>query len=113
MTTVAESCERRVTKILLVIENRLLRETMSAIFRKQADFQLVDSIRSCETVYKQAACSCCDILLADQASAAAFPANFVGDFLVLAPAKKAILFGMEEDTEMFLQAVRSGVSGLH
>jgi DNA-binding NarL/FixJ family response regulator len=111
MTTIAESRERRVTKILLVIENRLLREAMSAIFRKQADLQVVDSIRSCETVYKQAACSCCDILLADQASAAAFPANFVSEFLILAPAKKAILFGMEEDTEMFLQAVRSGVSG--
>jgi DNA-binding NarL/FixJ family response regulator len=111
MTTVAESRERRVTKILLVIENRLLRETMSAIFRRQADLQVVDSIRSCETEDKQAACSCCDILLADQASAAAFPANFVSEFLILAPAKKAILFGMEEDPEMFLQAVRSGVSG--
>jgi len=111
MRTVAESRETRVTRILLVIENRLLRETMTAIFRKQADFQVVDSLRSCEGGYKQAAFSSSDILLADPASAAAFPANFMSDFLTLSAAKKVILFGMEEDTETFLQAVRSGVSG--
>jgi DNA-binding NarL/FixJ family response regulator len=99
------------TRLFLVIENRLLRETMGAILRKQPDFLLIDSVRYSEATYRQAASSSCDILLADQASAASFPGNFISELLSLAPDRKAILFGMEDDPEVFLQAVRSGVSG--
>jgi DNA-binding NarL/FixJ family response regulator len=111
MKTVRDIRETSVTRIFLVIENRLLRETMSAILRKQPDFCLLDSIRYSENAYRIAASSACDLLVADQSSAAAFPANFISDLLALSPARKAILFGMEDDPEIFLQAVRSGVSG--
>jgi hypothetical protein len=47
----------------------------------------------------------CDILLADQASASAFPNNFIPDLLRLADGRKAVFFGMEDDSEAFLQAV--------
>lgn len=100
-----------VTKLFLVIENRMLREAMSALLRKQADFSLVDSIRYSASAYAQIASSDCDILLVDQASAAAFPSNFMSDLLSSSPKRKAILFGMENDPEQFLQAVRSGTSG--
>lgn len=89
----------------------MLREAINALLRKQADFFVTDSVRYSPTAYKQAADSQCDILLADQSSAALFPQNFIGDLLRLAPGRKAILFGMEDDAEIFLQAVRSGVSG--
>jgi DNA-binding NarL/FixJ family response regulator len=97
--------------LFLVIENRMLREAITALFQRQADFSVAGSIRYSESAYKQVAALHCDILLADQASAAAFPQNFIGDLLRLAPGRKAILFGMEDDAEIFLQAVRSGVSG--
>jgi len=99
------------TKLFLIIENRMLREAMSAILRRQPDFSLLDSIRYSPAAYKQAADSTCNILLADQASVVAFPANFAGDLLSLAPDRKAIFFGMDDDPEIFLQSVRSGVSG--
>ena len=89
----------------------MLREAMTALFRKLSEFSIADSTRYSETAYKQAAASDCDILLADQASAVAFPASFISRFIAHSPGSKAILFGMEEDSESFLQAVRSGVSG--
>lgn len=101
----------KATRLFLVIENRMLREAMSALLRKQPDFCLVNSVPYSPAAYKLIASSDCDILLADQASAAAFPSNFIGDLLALAPGRKAILFGMEDDPEMFLRAVRSGTSG--
>jgi DNA-binding NarL/FixJ family response regulator len=103
--------EMTVTKIFLIIENRMLREAMGAILRRQTGFCLLDSIRYSPVAYKQAAASDCDILLVDQASALTFPANFIGDLLCLTPARKAILFGMDDDPEIFLQSVRSGVTG--
>ena len=101
----------QVTKLFLIIENRMLREAMTTLFQKQPDFALLDSIRYSSSAYKLIAASACDILLADQASASAFPANFIGDLLSMSPGRKAILFGMENDPELFLEAVRSGTSG--
>lgn len=107
----SETSIAQVTKLFLIIENRMLREAMATLFQKQSDFALLDSIRYSSSAYKLIAASACDILLADQASASAFPANFIGDLLSLAPGRKAILFGMENDPELFLEAVRSGTSG--
>jgi DNA-binding NarL/FixJ family response regulator len=111
MKTIKDTSETKSTSLFLIIESRMLREVISSIFRKQPDFNVVDSIRYSETAYKQAASSGCNLLLADQASAAAFPPNFISDLLTLSPEKKTILFGMEDDPEVFLQAVRSGASG--
>src|ERR1700731_666618 len=99
------------TKLFLIIETRMLREAMSSLFRKQPGFLVVDAIPYSATTYKQAASSGCDILLADEASASAFPSNFVSDLLSLCPGRNTILFGMDDDPETFLQAVRSGISG--
>lgn len=103
--------ESPATKLFLVIENRMLREAMTALFQKRSLFSISASVRYSETTYKMAAHSPWDILLADQPSAGAFPKNFIDDLLRLEPSRKAILFGMEDDAEIFLQAVRSGVSG--
>src|SRR3984893_4715881 len=111
MNNVNGNSEKKPTKLFLVIENRMLREAMSSLFRRQPDFIVVDAISYSATTYKQAASSGCDILLADQASGSAFPSNFVTDLLSLSPGRKTILFGMDDDPEAFLQAVRSGASG--
>ncbi len=89
----------------------MLREAMTSIFHKQSEFSVVGSIRYVADAFAQATTSQCDILLADQASTTAFPNNFIGDLLRSGEARRAILFGMEDDVEIFLQAVRSGVSG--
>jgi DNA-binding NarL/FixJ family response regulator len=89
----------------------MLREAMTSIFHKKSEFSVVGSIRYGTEAFGQAMASQCDILLADQASTTAFPNNFIGDLLRMVEARRAILFGMEDDREIFLQAVRSGVSG--
>jgi DNA-binding NarL/FixJ family response regulator len=111
MGTVRATHATRATRLFLVIENRMLREAMSSIFHRQSEFSVVGSIRYEANASEQAAASQCDVLLADQASAAAFPNNFLSNLLRLAEGRKAVLFGMENDVEIFLQAVRSGVSG--
>ena len=111
MTTAENNGAAKVIKLFVIIENRMLREAMSALLQKQPDFELLAAVQHSVCAYKLAAASGCDVLLADQASASAFPSNFIGDLLSLAPARKAILFGMDNDPEMFVQAVRSGISG--
>ena len=111
MKTYRDTNATRATRLFLVIENRMLREVMAAIFQKRSEFSVVGSIRYDSGAYEQAVASQFDILLADQASASAFPNNFVADLLRLAAGRKAVFFGMENDAEIFLQAVRAGVSG--
>lgn len=101
----------RATRVFLVIENRMLREAMASIFHKQSEFSVVGAIRYGANAFERAAASQCDVVLVDQASAASLPNNFIAELLRLAEGRKAIFFGMEDDAEMFLQAVRSGVSG--
>ncbi len=111
MKTPAQTHATRAIRLFLLIENRMLREAMVSIFHKQSEFSVVGAIRYTSNAYEQAAASQCDIFLADQASTLALPKNFLGDLLRLMDGRKVVLFGMEDDSEIFLQAVRSGVSG--
>jgi DNA-binding NarL/FixJ family response regulator len=111
MNPVIEPRTTAATKLLLIIENRMLREAMTSLFRQRSEFSVSSSIRFSEAAYRHAAASEWDIVMADQTSAASFPQNFIGDLLSLAPDRKAVLFGMEDHPDLFLQAVRSGVSG--
>ena len=47
----------QVTKLFLIIENRMLREAMTTLFQKQPDFALLDSIRYSSSAYKLIAAS--------------------------------------------------------
>ena len=111
MNTAKNTYDTKVTRLFLVIENRMLREAMTALFQKQPDFCVVDSIHYSPSAYRVIASSQFDIFLVDQASTSGFPSNFIADVLSLSMGRKAILFGMENDPEVFLQAVRSGTSG--
>jgi two-component system nitrate/nitrite response regulator NarL len=98
-------------KLFLLVENRLLREALAGIVRKQPDFCVVGVDRYAPLIEKQFVESGCDILVADHASATIFPSSFIADSLSLVPGMKIVLLGMEEDPEIFLQAVRAGISG--
>jgi two-component system, NarL family, nitrate/nitrite response regulator NarL len=104
-------CDAKVARLFLVIENRMLREATSALLHKQPDFCIVDSIRYSPSAYALIDSSDCNILLIDQASAAALSPNFISDLLASSRQRKAVLFGMENDPEQFLLAVRAGTSG--
>ncbi len=101
----------RSVRLFLLVENRLLREALAGILRKQPEFSIVGVDRYVPSVEKSIVESRCDILVADHATATTLPPNLLPDALALAPDMKVVLFGMEEDAEIFVQAVRAGVSG--
>jgi two-component system, NarL family, nitrate/nitrite response regulator NarL len=101
----------RNVKLFLLVENRLLREALAGILRKQPEFTIVGFDRYAPSVEKAVIDSSCDILVADHATATTLPPNLLPDLLALAPEMKVLLFGMEEDAEIFVQAIRAGVSG--
>jgi DNA-binding NarL/FixJ family response regulator len=101
----------RNVKLFLLVENRLLREALAGILRKQSEFSIVGADRYAPAVEKAVVSSRCDILVADHATASTLPPSLLPDALALAPEMKVVLFGMEEDAEIFVQSVRAGVSG--
>jgi DNA-binding NarL/FixJ family response regulator len=110
-TDTNQGFDGKAAKLFLIIENRMLREAMAALLRKQPDFSLVDSIRYSPSAFARIASSDCNVLVVDQASTALLPSNFISDMLSSSPKRKAVFFDMENDPEQFLQAVRSGTSG--
>jgi len=111
MKQLKEVGAERTLKLFLLVENRLLREALAAIVRKQPDFSILGADRYAPAIEKSIADSRCDVLVADHATATTFPPQFLPDALCAAPEMKIVLLGMEEDSEIFLQAVRSGVTG--
>ncbi len=111
MKQAKDNSSARHLKLFLLVENRLLREALAGIVRKQPDFCVVGVDRYAPSIEKQFGESACDILVADHASATTFPTTFVADSLALVPSMKIILLGMEDDPEIFLQAIRAGVCG--
>ena len=76
MNTAKTICSTKVTRLVLVIENRMLREAMTALFQKQPDFFLLDSIRYSADAHKRIASSDCDVLLAETGFGCGFPFEF-------------------------------------
>ena len=111
MKQAKDNSSTRTLKLFLLVENRLLREALAGIVRKQPDFCVVGVDRYAPSIEKQFVETGCDILVADHASATIFPTAFVTDSLSLAPGMKIVLLGMEDDPEVFLQAIRAGVCG--
>ena len=106
-----DNSSTRTLKLFLIVENRLLREALAGIVRKQPDFSVVGVDRYTPSIEKQFVETGCDILVADHASATIFPTTFITNSLSLAPGMRVVLLGMEDDPEIFLQAIRAGVSG--
>jgi two-component system, NarL family, nitrate/nitrite response regulator NarL len=111
MKPAKDSSSTRPLKLFLLVENRLLREALAVIVRKQLDFYVAGVDRYTASVRNQLVESKCDVLVADHASATIFPSTFIADALAIAPTMKIVLLGMEDDPEIFLQAIRAGVSG--
>jgi two-component system nitrate/nitrite response regulator NarL len=100
-----------IPNVLLLVENRLLREALAGILRKQADLSLVGVDRYTAGIHEQMAELKCDIVLIHHATAM----NAAPHLLTRLPGDttgpKIILFGMSDEGETFLSAVRAGVMG--
>jgi DNA-binding NarL/FixJ family response regulator len=96
--------------VYLVAEHRLLRETLVRLLRKRADIRVVGESRHFDSTAEQIIASQCHILLLD-ALTVPHATNLLDELSAKAPQTKVVLFGMDADPEIFLRAVRSGISG--
>jgi DNA-binding NarL/FixJ family response regulator len=101
----------RSPNVLLLVENRLLREALAGILRKQADLTLVGVDRYTPQILEQVAELKCEIALIHHATAMNAAPNILSQLLGNTPDLKIVLFGMSDEGEMFLSAVRGGVMG--
>ncbi|HWY06591.1 MAG TPA: response regulator transcription factor [Candidatus Acidoferrales bacterium] len=96
--------------VFLATENRLLRDTLARLLRKQTGIRVAGAVANTENISGQILESECDMVLTDfsPASSSSLPLrNLHEENSQL----KIILIGMEDDPETFLKAIHLGASG--
>jgi DNA-binding NarL/FixJ family response regulator len=101
---------RAAISVYLVVQNRLLRETLVRLFQKRAGIDVAGEAPQVQSLIGATATARCDVLLMDSL-AGVCAMELVDDLRDGSTQKKIVLFGMDEDEESFLKAVRLGVSG--
>jgi DNA-binding NarL/FixJ family response regulator len=96
--------------VFLATENRLLRDTLARLLRKQSGIMVAGVVANSESLSEQVQESTCGMVLTDFAPGS-------GNFLKLRDLDRTnshlriILIGMEDDPQVFMQAIRLGVRG--
>jgi DNA-binding NarL/FixJ family response regulator len=99
------------TNVYVVAENRLLRETLVRLFRKRGDLSVVGVNSYSDSVPEHIASAQSDLLLMDCLNTNHKSDDLICDVRESIPQIRVVLFGMDEDADIFLQAVRMGVNG--
>lgn len=98
-------------RVYVIAENRLLRQALVRLFRKRSETNIVGdtccSDRSIENIISHDS----DLLLLDCFNTKQFSGDWLSDLRASAPEIKIVLFGMDEDPDVFLRAVRQGIAG--
>ncbi len=96
-------------QVYVLVENRLVRETLVRLFQERADFCVVGHGGSKEA--SEVPNSQCDIVLLDDLETVSLFGHSFFNRLEATRAVSAVLIGMEDAEEQFLEAVRFGVAG--
>ena len=96
--------------LYIVAENRLLREALVRLFKNRAGISVFGESRYSDSASEQIAESHCDVSLLDFTETT-LATTLIGELNENAPEIKIVLFGMDENTDSFLRAVRCGVRG--
>jgi DNA-binding NarL/FixJ family response regulator len=99
------------TSVYVVAENRLLRETLVRLFRKRGDLCVVGESSYSGAAPELISSAQSELLLLDCLNPNHKSDDLICDLRESVPQIKVVLFGMDEDTDIFLQAVRLGVNG--
>jgi DNA-binding NarL/FixJ family response regulator len=110
MQTAHEKQSSSSTNAYVLAEHRLLRESLVRLLRKKTDIQVVGESRHFDSTSAEIIASNCDVLLLDSVTTP-HAAKLLDELFEKAPKIKIVLFGMEEDPQVFLKAVRLGVRG--
>jgi DNA-binding NarL/FixJ family response regulator len=96
--------------VYLLAENRLLRDVLARLLRKRSEINVVGVSRRSEAVKDEILASRCDVVLMDFFDNAAC-SIFLDKLLGQDSGIKLLLFGMNDDPDLFLKAVRFGICG--
>jgi DNA-binding NarL/FixJ family response regulator len=99
------------TRVFVVAENRLLRETLVRLFRKRSEIIIVGDTCCSDSVIGDIAAAKSDLLLLDCFNTKHTSDDWLTDLQESLPDIRVVLFGMDEEAELFLRAVRQGVAG--
>ena len=99
------------TNVYLVAENRLLRETLIRLFRKRADICVVGNTCCSAAALEHIASVQTGVLLLDCFNTNHRSDDWLTELQEFIPGIKIILFGMDEDPNVFVRAVRRGIAG--
>jgi DNA-binding NarL/FixJ family response regulator len=100
-----------ITSVFILAQNRLLREALARVLAKKADFKIVGDCDFSPQLVDAITASAPDVLLSDPAAFAAPQMHIVAEVRAAVPGLKVVMIGMERDEDVFLRAVREGVSG--
>jgi len=106
----AHNTNEALVGVYLLAENRLVREALVRVFRNRTGLTVVGESQDCATAINELAEKPCDVLLLNSVAklrAIADSAKVTGR----AERPRPVLFGMEENPDWFLQAVRLGACG--
>ena len=99
------------TNVYVVSENRVLRETLVRLFKRRGDVCVVGVNSRSESSPQEIASAQFDLLLLDCLSPSHQSDDLIYELREFMPQVKVVLFGMDDDAECFLQAVRMGING--
>jgi len=100
-----------IVRVFILAENRLLREALTRILNKKNDIQVVGASAFTSDVVSQIAAVAPDVLLSDSAATALSDLRLISEVRRAIPGLKVVMVGMEAEGELFLRAVRDGISG--
>jgi DNA-binding NarL/FixJ family response regulator len=96
--------------VYLLADNRLLRDALARLLRKKPEINVVGVGSSSETAKASILDSNCDVVLMDSFDVEAFSA-LAEEYSEEDSKVKLLLFGMDNDEEVFMKAVQLGVCG--
>src|SRR5579862_1279101 len=99
------------TRVFVIAENRLLRETLARLFRKRSEISIVGDSCCSDSVLQEVSSAKSDILLLDCFNTSDKSDSWLTEVHESVPDLKLVLFGMDDDPDVFLRAVRLGIAG--
>jgi len=110
-TTAHETQLSENIKVLVVAENRLLREALARVLRKDNGIRVVSAIDFASETVKQIAQAKPQVLILDPTGFESSSAQVVVQAIREVQSLKVVLIGMEADDVAFLRWVRAGIAG--
>ena len=102
---------KRIAKVFLLAENRLLREALIRILAKKSDIRVVGAAAHSPTTQEKIIAALPSIVLLDSIDLVFSEAKLVSTLHVAIPGVRVVMVDMELDPGTFLRAVREGIVG--